>query len=75
MKLFFFLCFLTDCLPLCDSSKMETTTSDYDYNFTAIQPCNPDNNNLFGARLAVLFYFMFLFSVLGNGLVLVIIYK
>lgn len=57
---------------------METTTYDfyYDYyNFTMVMPCDPTNDNRFGSQLSVLFYFMFLFSVLGNGLVLVIIYK
>lgn len=66
---------LTDPLPLCDSSTMESTTWNYDYSFTPVQPCDPSGDNLFGSRLAVLFYLMFFFSVLGNGLVLVIIYK
>lgn len=58
-----------------DSSEMESTTPDYDYNFTMVMPCDPTNDNYFGSQLSVLFYFMFLFSVVGNGLVLLIIYR
>uniref|UniRef100_A0A4W6BSY5 G-protein coupled receptors family 1 profile domain-containing protein n=1 Tax=Lates calcarifer TaxID=8187 RepID=A0A4W6BSY5_LATCA len=56
---------------------METTTYDYDYNteITPITPCSTDSVNNLGAQLSTLYYFMFLFSLFGNGLVLVIIHR
>ncbi|XP_073344819.1 C-C chemokine receptor type 3-like [Pagrus major] len=57
---------------------METTTSDYDYSpdpFTHASPCNRDSDNSLGSHLAPLLYFMFLFSLVGNVLVLVIIHR
>ncbi|XP_041817607.1 C-C chemokine receptor type 3-like [Chelmon rostratus] len=58
---------------------METTTYDYsDYSdepYTPVTPCNRDSDNNLGAHLSILFYFMFLFSLFGNGLVLVIIHR
>uniref|UniRef100_A0A3Q2TR97 C-C chemokine receptor type 1-like n=1 Tax=Fundulus heteroclitus TaxID=8078 RepID=A0A3Q2TR97_FUNHE len=57
---------------------METTTSEYDYGtetYKPVTPCNMDSNNNLGARLSILYYFMFAFSLLGNGLVLIIIYR
>ncbi|XP_051266227.1 C-C chemokine receptor type 3 [Dicentrarchus labrax] len=57
---------------------METTTYDYDYTddpHTPVAPCNRDSDNQLGAHLSIIFYFMFLFSLFGNGLVLVIIYR
>lgn len=57
-------------------SEMETTTWEYgDYNFTEVPPCDTSSDNLLGSHLSVLFYFMFLFSLCGNGLVLVIIHR
>ncbi|GLD47520.1 C-C chemokine receptor type 3-like protein, partial [Lates japonicus] len=57
--------------------EMETTTYDYDYNteITPITPCRTDSVNNLGAHLSILYYFMFLFSLFGNGLVLVIIHR
>ncbi|XP_023121221.1 C-C chemokine receptor type 3-like [Amphiprion ocellaris] len=37
--------------------------------------CLRDDDNYVGAQLAMLYYFMFVFSLLGNGLVLVIIHR
>ncbi|KAM4543388.1 C-C chemokine receptor type 3-like [Fundulus diaphanus] len=57
---------------------METTTSEYDYGtetYKPVTPCSMDSNNNLGARLSILYYFMFAFSLIGNGLVLVIIYR
>ncbi|XP_077410790.1 C-C chemokine receptor type 1-like [Vanacampus margaritifer] len=60
---------------------METTTYDYDYDnysddpATFVAPCNRDVDNYVGARLSILYYFMFLFNLFGNGLVLTIIYR
>ncbi|XP_068455444.1 C-C chemokine receptor type 1-like [Clinocottus analis] len=58
-----------------------TTTYDYDYINYSKDPKSPVSvydfhgvNNL-EAKLSTLFYFMFLFSVCGNALVLVIIYR
>nr|XP_046227045.1 C-C chemokine receptor type 3-like [Scatophagus argus]XP_046227046.1 C-C chemokine receptor type 3-like [Scatophagus argus] len=57
---------------------METTTYDYG-NYSDDDPlvtiCERDSDNKLGAHLSILFYFMFLFSLIGNGLVLVIIYR
>ncbi|XP_008291040.1 C-C chemokine receptor type 3-like isoform X2 [Stegastes partitus] len=59
--------------------KMATTTYDYDYNDSGTEEpsilCNRDSDNHLGAQLATLYYFMFVFSLLGNGLVLVIIHR
>ncbi|KAF7218068.1 C-C chemokine receptor type 1-like [Nothobranchius furzeri] len=59
--------------------KMQTTTFNYD-NGTGAQNfswfdglCSGDEDNNLGAQLSILFYFMFAFSLFGNGLVLVII--
>ncbi|XP_031733988.1 C-C chemokine receptor type 3-like [Anarrhichthys ocellatus] len=59
---------------------MELSTYDYDYSNesdgqTPVPPCSLDRVNYLGAQLSILFYFMFLFSVFGNGLVLVIIHR
>uniref|UniRef100_A0A3P8SXS6 G-protein coupled receptors family 1 profile domain-containing protein n=1 Tax=Amphiprion percula TaxID=161767 RepID=A0A3P8SXS6_AMPPE len=60
---------------------METTTFDYDYsNYSddgvgPVQPCSRDGDNNLGSQLSVLYYFMFVFSLLGNGLLLVIIHR
>ncbi|XP_068160700.1 C-C chemokine receptor type 3-like [Antennarius striatus] len=58
---------------------MEATTYNYsDYSgemFTPAPPCRRDSDNDLGAYLSILFYFMFLISLLGNGLVLVIIHR
>ncbi|XP_070709202.1 C-C chemokine receptor type 3-like [Pempheris klunzingeri] len=54
---------------------MESTTVDWgDYSAEPVTPCDLETYNL-GAQLSPLFYFMFLFSVFGNGLVLVIIHR
>ncbi|XP_020492952.2 C-C chemokine receptor type 1 [Labrus bergylta] len=55
---------------------MATTTisNDEDY-VTAPEPCYFNDNNTFGGYLAILYYFIFFFSVSGNVLVLVIIYR
>ncbi|XP_044032695.1 C-C chemokine receptor type 3-like [Siniperca chuatsi] len=61
--------------------KMELTAHDYDYAnyseepFTPVPPCNRDSDNNLGAQLSFLYYFMFVFSLFGNGLVLVIIHR
>ncbi|XP_068438332.1 C-C chemokine receptor type 1-like [Clinocottus analis] len=61
--------------------KMELSTYDYDYFNYSDEPISPvspysfDGVNYLGAQLSILFYFMFLFSVFGNGLVLFIIYR
>uniref|UniRef100_A0A8C3AJ11 Chemokine (C-C motif) receptor 12b, tandem duplicate 2 n=1 Tax=Cyclopterus lumpus TaxID=8103 RepID=A0A8C3AJ11_CYCLU len=58
--------------------KMELSTSDYDYsNYSdePVPPCSLEAVNYLGAQLSILFYFMFLFSIFGNGLVLVIIHR
>ncbi|CAN9506198.1 unnamed protein product [Ophioblennius macclurei] len=60
---------------------MESTTDDYDYSsysdepFTPVPPCSRDPDNNLGARLSVIYYIMFFLSLLGNGLVLVIIHR
>lgn len=57
-------------------TNMETTTVFYgDYSYETSGPCRQDSANYLGAQLATLFYFMFLFSLFGNGLVLVIIHR
>ncbi|XP_044196402.1 C-C chemokine receptor type 1-like, partial [Thunnus albacares] len=40
-----------------------------------VELCNRDSDNLLGAQLSTIYYFMFLFSLFGNGLVLVIIHR
>lgn len=61
--------------------RMELSTYDYDYSnysddpISPAPPCSLEGVNYLGARLSILFYFMFLFSVFGNGLVLVIIHR
>ncbi|XP_067433593.1 C-C chemokine receptor type 1-like isoform X1 [Thunnus thynnus] len=60
--------------------KMESTTSDYNYPYydkdeKPVGPCIRDSDNLLGAQLSTIYYFMFLFSLFGNGLVLVIIHR
>ncbi|KAK2858583.1 hypothetical protein Q5P01_003203 [Channa striata] len=57
---------------------METTTFYYDYSeisFQPVYPCSREDDNYLGAQLSFLYYFMFVFSVIGNGLVLFIIYR
>ncbi|KAM4718271.1 C-C chemokine receptor type 3-like [Anableps anableps] len=59
---------------------METTTPNYDYDygnltFKPVSPCSRDDDNYLGAQLSILYYFMFVFSLFGNGLVLIIIYR
>uniref|UniRef100_A0A3Q3JHT9 G-protein coupled receptors family 1 profile domain-containing protein n=1 Tax=Monopterus albus TaxID=43700 RepID=A0A3Q3JHT9_MONAL len=60
---------------------METTTFDYydsnysDEPYPVFSPCNQDSDNNLGSWLSLLYYFMFLFSLFGNGLVLVIIHR
>ncbi len=71
-----FLCLTDFPVNLCE--KMEATTYDYDYTdepYTPVEPCDRDSDNNLGAHLSILFYFMFLFSLCGNGLVLVIIHR
>ncbi|TDG96989.1 hypothetical protein EPR50_G00219280 [Perca flavescens] len=56
----------------------ESTTYVYDYDnesSTSLPPCTFDGVNYLGAQLSILFYFMFAFSLFGNGLVLVIIHR
>ncbi|KAI9527324.1 hypothetical protein NQZ68_031461 [Dissostichus eleginoides] len=55
-------------------TQMETTTYDYDY-VTLPYPERMSPNDSLGSHLSILYYFMFLFSLFGNGLVLVIIYQ
>ncbi|KAF3836185.1 hypothetical protein F7725_028743 [Dissostichus mawsoni] len=55
-------------------TQMETTTYYYEYDTLP----NSDPMSLIdslGSHLSILYYFMFLFSLFGNGLVLVIIYQ
>nr|QZC92275.1 chemokine (C-C motif) receptor 12b [Sebastes schlegelii] len=58
---------------------METTTYDYsDYSadpFTPAESCKVERINYLGAQLSTLYYFMFLFSLFSNGLVLIIIHR
>ncbi|XP_044195823.1 C-C chemokine receptor type 1-like [Thunnus albacares] len=59
---------------------MESTASDYDYphennDEKLVELCSTDGENLLGAQLSTIYYFMFLFSLFGNGLVLVIIHR
>ncbi|XP_042255594.1 C-C chemokine receptor type 1-like [Thunnus maccoyii] len=59
---------------------MESTASDYNYSYDnndekPVELCSTDGENLLGAQLSTIYYFMFLFSLFGNGLVLVIIHR
>ncbi|KAL6098175.1 uncharacterized protein ACO6RY_13527 [Pungitius sinensis] len=57
---------------------MTFSTPDYDYsdsNMEPVPPCSVESVNLLGAQLSIFFYFMFVFSVVGNGLVLFIIHR
>ncbi|XP_053198185.1 C-C chemokine receptor type 1-like [Scomber japonicus] len=58
---------------------MESTTlDDYDGNDSyeeTLVPCDSDGANYLGAQISFIYYFMFLFSLVGNGLVLVIIHR
>ncbi|XP_059182493.1 C-C chemokine receptor type 3-like isoform X1 [Centropristis striata] len=60
-------------------TEMETTTFNYDYGtddgMEPEGPCDLNSVNSLGAGLSILFYFMFLFSLFGNGLVLFIIHR
>ncbi|XP_053198340.1 C-C chemokine receptor type 3-like [Scomber japonicus] len=40
-----------------------------------VEPCDSDGANYLGAQISFIYYFMFLFSLVGNGLVLVIIHR
>ncbi|XP_053198339.1 C-C chemokine receptor type 3-like [Scomber japonicus] len=62
--------------------KMETTPSDYsNYSYDNdsegefVGICDSDGANYLGAQISFIYYFMFLFSLVGNGLVLVIIHR
>ncbi|KAM3593020.1 uncharacterized protein V6R79_004364 [Siganus canaliculatus] len=53
-----------------------TTPFTYDYSdYTPVHPCERDRDNALGAHLSIFFYLMFLFSLFGNTLVLVIIHR
>lgn len=57
---------------------METTTIDYESLYAdekIYEPCNRDTDNLLGAYMSSIYYFIFFFSVFGNVLVLVIIHR
>ncbi|KAM6971538.1 C-C chemokine receptor type 3-like [Tautogolabrus adspersus] len=57
---------------------MASTTIDYANEYgesTPVEPCDRTDDNIFGGYLSVLYYFIFFFSVSGNMLVLVIIYR
>ncbi|XP_053198183.1 C-C chemokine receptor type 1-like [Scomber japonicus] len=59
---------------------MENVTFDYNYGDDnsgdkLVEPCKSDGANYLGAQISFIYYFMFLFSLVGNGLVLVIIYR
>lgn len=59
-------------------AEIKTTTIDYDAYYSneePVGPCNVDAENLLGAYMSSLFYFIFFFSVFGNTLVLVIIHR
>ncbi|KAM4534178.1 C-C chemokine receptor type 3-like [Odontesthes bonariensis] len=58
---------------------METTKTWY-YDFgdetdEPVAPCSRDGDNNLGARLSIVYYFMFVFSLFGNGLVIIIIQR
>lgn len=60
---------------------METTTFDYYYGNETADPsmlkslCSHDGDNKLGAQISSLYYFVFVVSLFGNGLVLVIIHR
>ncbi|XP_062297122.1 C-C chemokine receptor type 3-like [Scomber scombrus] len=60
---------------------MENVTFDYNYCDTndsdggILEVCDSDGVNYLGAKISYIYYFMFLFSLVGNGLVLVIIHR
>ncbi|XP_062297705.1 C-C chemokine receptor type 3-like [Scomber scombrus] len=60
---------------------MANITYDDDYsNYTdgyddPVEICNSEAVNYLGAQISYIYYFMFLFSLVGNGLVLVIIHR
>lgn len=55
---------------------MENTTPYYDdADGPFVTPCSRYSDNNVGAKLSILYYFMFLISLFGNGLVLIIIYR
>ncbi|MEQ2213945.1 hypothetical protein XENOCAPTIV_024257 [Xenoophorus captivus] len=57
-------------------TKMETTSSGvFESEHEAVSPCSRDGDNKLGAQLSTLYYFMFVFSLFGNGLVLYIIHR
>ncbi|XP_062297120.1 C-C chemokine receptor type 3-like [Scomber scombrus] len=59
---------------------MAKVTTDYNHdNYNEsdeklIEPCDSDSINYLGAQISYIYYFMFLISLVGNGLVLVIIH-
>ncbi|KAI3354733.1 hypothetical protein L3Q82_004566 [Scortum barcoo] len=66
------------------TSEMDVTPTpyiydEYNYNdsdlYTPAPICDRKGDNYLGAQLSFLYYFMFLFSLFGNGLVLVIIHR
>lgn len=59
---------------------MESALYDYSYeNYTdtdpPVAPCDRESENYVGSQLSIIYYFMFLFSLFGNVLVLVIIHR
>ena len=46
-----------------------------DYSAGPVHMCERKEDNSLGARLSVLYFVMFVLSLIGNGLVLVIIYR
>ena len=57
---------------------METTTWDYDYGNVTVEPvapCSRDGDNNLGAWLSIVYYFMFVFSLFGNTLVIIVIQR
>lgn len=60
------------------TAKMQTTTLDYGEIYKddpTYEICNRDEDNMLGAYMSILYYFIFFFSVFGNVLVLVIIHR
>lgn len=55
---------------------METPTYEY-YESTGLlaEPCMRVSDNILGAQLSILSYFMFVFNLTVNGIVLIIIYR
>ncbi|XP_078794542.1 C-C chemokine receptor type 3-like isoform X2 [Oryzias latipes] len=66
---------------MADSYISENDTINYNnYDYTdspegSNQPCSSQSSNDLGAQLSVLYYLMFIFSLVGNSLVLVIIHR